>query len=156
MPLGIAQEAATPSCSSRRSQCKRRALCSWTTKRGAPFFRRRRFGAGSAVLPKSRLRSYSPSSPPLVVPFAFAIGSILALYPAQPRVARLPRSRAPVAGSRAEAGRRTVLPPRRQCRLRRAPLRRAAHLQAAGRADQGGDEGRSGGDRSAEELLLRL
>src|SRR5690242_13928133 len=63
MPLGIAQEAATPSCSSRRSQCRRRALCSWTTKRGAPFFLRRFFAAGSGVLLKSRLRSYSSGTP---------------------------------------------------------------------------------------------
>src|SRR6185312_16975267 len=54
--------AATPSCSRRRSQCNRRALCSWTTKRGAPFrLRLRPCGAGSLVRSKSRLRSYSPS-----------------------------------------------------------------------------------------------
>ena len=35
MPLGIAHEAATPSCSRRRSQCSRVAWCSWTTKRVA-------------------------------------------------------------------------------------------------------------------------
>ena len=62
IPLGTAQETPTPSCSRRRSQCRRVASCCWTTKRGAPFpplpsFR----GAGSAVLPKSRLRSYSLS-----------------------------------------------------------------------------------------------
>ena len=31
MPLGTAHEASTPSCSSRRSQCRRVAWCSWTT-----------------------------------------------------------------------------------------------------------------------------
>src|SRR5437868_15500404 len=85
MPLGIAQEAATPSCSSRRSQCRRRALCCWTTKRGAPFFFRRLFGAGSAVLSKSRLRPYSER-----FSFAVDIGSILAPYPSQPRINLLP------------------------------------------------------------------
>ena len=35
MPLGTAQEASTPSRSRRRSQCRRRAWCSWTTKRAA-------------------------------------------------------------------------------------------------------------------------
>ena len=34
IPLGIAHEASTPSCSSRRSQCRRVAWCSWTTNRG--------------------------------------------------------------------------------------------------------------------------
>src|SRR5881394_2752177 len=59
MPLGIAHEAATPSCSRRRSQCSRVALCSWTTKRppgsppGSP--------AGSLVVAKSRFARYSPS-----------------------------------------------------------------------------------------------
>ena len=31
MPLGTAHEASVPSCSSRRSQCMARALCSCTT-----------------------------------------------------------------------------------------------------------------------------
>ena len=35
MPLGTAQDASTPSCSSRRSQCSRVAWCSWITNRGA-------------------------------------------------------------------------------------------------------------------------
>src|ERR1044071_5337997 len=74
MPLGIAQEAATPSCSKRRSQCRRRALCCWTTKRSDPFLRRRRFGAGSGVASKSRLRSYS-LSPSIVVPAQSDAGS---------------------------------------------------------------------------------
>src|SRR5450759_3534434 len=38
MPFGTAHEARTPSRSSRRSQCRARAWCSWTTNRGAPRF----------------------------------------------------------------------------------------------------------------------
>src|SRR5215212_7446301 len=59
MPLGTAHDASTPSRSSRRSQCSRRAWCSWMTKRlrsslpGLP--------AGSGVSAKSRLRLYSSS-----------------------------------------------------------------------------------------------
>src|SRR5215208_5910089 len=59
MPLGTAHDASTPSRSSRRSQCSRRAWCSWMTKRlrsslpGRP--------AGSGVSAKSRLRLYSSS-----------------------------------------------------------------------------------------------
>src|SRR4051812_11963346 len=60
MPFGIAQLRRTPSCSRRRSQCRRVAECSWMTKRGssavsvAP-------PAGSGVAEKSRFRSYSRS-----------------------------------------------------------------------------------------------
>src|SRR5437763_16569347 len=59
MPLGTAHETATPSCSRRRSQCRRVALCSCTTKRppGVP----RPPPAGSDVPPKSRLARYSAS-----------------------------------------------------------------------------------------------
>src|SRR5215208_5722867 len=59
MPFGTAHDASTPSRSSRRSQCRRRAWCSWMTKRlpsvspGLP--------AGSGVSAKSRLRLYSSS-----------------------------------------------------------------------------------------------
>src|SRR4051794_17631377 len=61
MPLGTAHETATPSRSRRRSQCRRVALCSWTTKRlSAPP--ESRPGPGSGVAPKSRLRRYSPNS----------------------------------------------------------------------------------------------
>ena len=35
MPLGTAHDQSTPSCSRRRSQCRRRAWCSCTTKRGS-------------------------------------------------------------------------------------------------------------------------
>src|SRR5690242_5973966 len=61
MPLGTAHETPTPSFSSRRSQCRARAWCSWTTNRGAreAFFGTR--APGSGVLLKSRLASYSAS-----------------------------------------------------------------------------------------------
>src|SRR3954453_17207553 len=56
-PLGIAHDASAPSCSRRRSQCRRVAWCSWMTKRGwsavaagAP--------AGSGVASKSRFVRY--------------------------------------------------------------------------------------------------
>src|SRR3954451_8916085 len=60
MPLGTANDTSTPSRSSRRSQCSRRAWCSWITKPCSPVSR----GwspAGSGVSLKSRLRSYSSS-----------------------------------------------------------------------------------------------
>ncbi len=58
IPFGTAQETSTPSRSRRRSQCRRRALCSWITKRGSFSARVAfRFGAGSGVFAKSRLRS---------------------------------------------------------------------------------------------------
>src|SRR5262245_49408392 len=64
MPLGTAHDASTPSCSRRRSQWSARALCCWTTKRGA-----RSSGSaatlpdGSGVRAKSRFSSYSVSLP---------------------------------------------------------------------------------------------
>src|SRR3954468_10501006 len=73
MPFGTAHETATPSRSRRRSQCRRVALCSWTTKRlslaaSAPV------GPGSGEAPKSRLRRYSSSgSPDPRRPAAFAL-----------------------------------------------------------------------------------
>src|SRR4051812_45213065 len=60
MPFGTAHDRRTPSCSSRRSQWRRVAGCSWMTKRGrsagsaAP-------PAGSGVSSSFRLRSYSAS-----------------------------------------------------------------------------------------------
>src|SRR6059036_107710 len=67
MPLGTAHEASTPSCSSRRSQCRRVAWCSWTTNwpdatgAGAVSPSRPASPAGSAVVAKSRLARYSAS-----------------------------------------------------------------------------------------------
>src|SRR3954454_2727821 len=58
MPLGTAHETATPSRSSRRSQCSRVALCSCTTKR-SPAAASSPAGAGSGEARKSRLRRYS-------------------------------------------------------------------------------------------------
>ena len=46
---GSAHEARTPSCLDRRSQCRRVASCSWTTKRGAPRRARGRCPGGSGV-----------------------------------------------------------------------------------------------------------
>ncbi len=55
IPLGTAHEASTPSCSRRRSQCRRVAECSWTTKRGCagalPFAARAR---AARAWPRSR------------------------------------------------------------------------------------------------------
>src|SRR5215217_7984641 len=86
MPLGTAHEASTPSRSSRRSQCRRRAWCSWMTKRlssplcGLP--------AGSGVSSKPRLRLYSSS--------LRAIGEILTIghstHPVEQFVALLERN----------------------------------------------------------------
>ena len=57
-PLGRAHEARTPSCSSRKSQCRLEAWCSWMTKVGSPALlgRRRRpsSGTGSGVRSGSR------------------------------------------------------------------------------------------------------
>src|SRR3954451_2935355 len=61
MPFGTAHDTATPSRSRRRSQCRRVAECSWTTKR-FPAAASASPGPGSGVAPKSRLRRYSPSS----------------------------------------------------------------------------------------------
>src|SRR3954452_3495285 len=83
MPLGTAHETATPSRSRRRSQCRRVALCSWTTKRFPPAPASPP-GAGSGVPPKRRLRRYSPSSGVFLELFVGltirgAIGLVLAL-----------------------------------------------------------------------------
>src|SRR4051812_28139102 len=68
MPLGTAHEASAPACSRRRSQCRRVAWCSWTTKRpaaaGSPPAA---WPAGSFVLAKSRLAREAAS-------FSFAMG----------------------------------------------------------------------------------
>src|SRR5438132_8940439 len=61
MPLGTAHETPTPSFSSRKSQCSRRAWCSWTTNRGALVSLRGTLAPGSGVRLKSRLASYSAS-----------------------------------------------------------------------------------------------
>src|SRR4051794_23294947 len=61
MPFGTAQDTATPSRSRRRSQCRRVALCSWTTKRGSSPSEPDGPGPGSGVAPKSRLARYSAS-----------------------------------------------------------------------------------------------
>src|SRR4051794_28399146 len=61
MPFGTAQETATPSRSRRRSQCRRVAECSCTTKRSPPA-ESVESAAGSGVDANRRLRRYSPSS----------------------------------------------------------------------------------------------
>src|SRR3954470_12273690 len=66
MPFGIPQLRRTPSCSSRRSQCRRVAECSWMTKRGRSAVGelagwRVGWTPGSGVSWKSRFRSYSRS-----------------------------------------------------------------------------------------------
>ena len=62
MPLGIAHEASTPSCSSRRSQCRRVAWCSWTTKR-RPSALAASSPIGSGVFCAERLDRYVSSLP---------------------------------------------------------------------------------------------
>src|SRR5205823_17530 len=79
MPLGTAHETPTPSFSSRRSQWRRLAWCSWTTNRSARAGLRSTRAPGSGVFLKSRLASYSASF--------FAISNTLGhsrflLYPA--------------------------------------------------------------------------
>src|SRR3954449_2550190 len=60
MPFGTAHERRTPSCSRRRSQCRRVAECSWITKRGSSAVSvEPPAGSGDAL--KSRFRSYSRS-----------------------------------------------------------------------------------------------
>src|SRR5437660_10020876 len=59
MPLGTAPETPTPSFSSRKSQCSRRAWCSWTTNRGALVSLRGTLAPGSGERLKSLLASYS-------------------------------------------------------------------------------------------------
>src|SRR5260370_463094 len=61
MPLGTAHETPTPSFSRRKSQCSRRAWCSWTTNRGARAAFLGTRAPGSGVFLKSRLASYSAS-----------------------------------------------------------------------------------------------
>src|SRR5213593_4315294 len=61
MPLGTAQDTPTPSFSRRKSQCRRRAWCSWTTNRSARAALRSTRAPGSGVFLKSRLASYSAS-----------------------------------------------------------------------------------------------
>src|SRR5918995_186777 len=57
MPRGTAHDSSTPSCSRRRSQCRRRAWCSWITNRppGSPSSGP---PAGSGVASKSRFCRY--------------------------------------------------------------------------------------------------
>src|SRR5256714_5384785 len=59
MPLGTAQEASAPSCSRRRSQCRRVAWCSWTTKRPAAAGWVAPSPAGSGVVSNCRFARYS-------------------------------------------------------------------------------------------------
>src|SRR5438270_13900755 len=61
MPLGTAHDTPTPSFSSRKSQCSRRAWCSWTTNRGALVSLRGTLAPRSGVRLKSRFASYSAS-----------------------------------------------------------------------------------------------
>src|SRR3989440_13070944 len=61
MPLATAHDAPAPSVSRRKSQCSRRAWCSWTTNRGALVSLRGTLAPGSGVRLKSRLASYSAS-----------------------------------------------------------------------------------------------
>ena len=62
-PSAPPSDASVPSCSSRRSQCRRRAWCSWTTKRASAGSAALATlsGGGSGVAVKSRLRSYADS-----------------------------------------------------------------------------------------------
>src|SRR4051812_37293442 len=60
MPFGIAHDRRTPSCSSRRSQCRRVAECSWMTNLGRSLVSTPP-PAGSGVAEKSRFLSYSRS-----------------------------------------------------------------------------------------------
>src|SRR3954463_12707452 len=60
MPFGTAHERRTPSCSRRRSQCRRVAECSWMTKRGRSLISTPP-PAGSGVSEKSRFCSSSRS-----------------------------------------------------------------------------------------------
>ena len=61
-PLGTAQETSTPSRSSRKSQWRLVAWCSWTTKRGSFFLGAFALSpAGSGVRSKSRFFLYCSS-----------------------------------------------------------------------------------------------
>src|SRR3954452_3768224 len=73
MPLGTAHEASVPSCSRRRSQCRRVAWCSCTTKRPvAAGFPSPAPPAGSGVSVKARFARYSARR-------SLAIGSAVAV-----------------------------------------------------------------------------
>src|SRR5919112_956710 len=61
MPFGTAQLRRTPSCSSRRSQCRRVAECSWITKRGSSAEGSAVPPRGSGVPENSRFSSYCRS-----------------------------------------------------------------------------------------------
>src|SRR5438477_9945759 len=63
MPLGTAQETSTPSRSRRKSQCRRRAWCSWTTNLGCLVLGVLVAALGSGVCSKLRLALYSFSLP---------------------------------------------------------------------------------------------
>src|SRR4051812_37264880 len=84
MPLGIAHEASVPSCSRRRSQCRRVAWCSWTTKRpaaaGSPS---PAAPVGSLVVAKSRFARYSArrsfATTALTVGVGFLVGLAVGL-----------------------------------------------------------------------------
>ena len=61
IPLGTAHEASTPSRSRRRSQCSRRAWCSWTTKRAvAPWASSLRLGRPGRRLGRRRKVAFAP------------------------------------------------------------------------------------------------
>src|SRR4051794_8287051 len=84
IPFGTAHDTATPSRSRRRSQCRRVALCSWTTKLYSPPSEDSA-GPGSGVARKSRLRRYSVSWSGVFLAFFVglairsAVGLVLAL-----------------------------------------------------------------------------
>src|SRR3954453_21324057 len=83
IPFGTAHETATPSRSRRRSQCRRVALCSWTTKRFPSEVPEPCSGtSGSDVASKSRLRRYSASSSAVFLEFfvGFAIRLAVGLF----------------------------------------------------------------------------
>src|SRR5690606_22850130 len=64
-PLGTAHDTSTPSRSSRRSQCRLRAWCSWTTNvSSSPRGSASPSGTGSGVRRASRLPRYSARGPP--------------------------------------------------------------------------------------------
>src|SRR5918995_75857 len=81
MPRGTAHDSSTPSCSRRRSQCRRRAWCSWITNRppGSPSSGP---PVGSGVASKSRFARYR-SIRLLTPPWSqgFAVYAVLASHP---------------------------------------------------------------------------
>ncbi len=121
-PRGSAQLTSTPSCSRRKSQCRRRAWCSWITKVGAPSAEGAgaASGTGSGVFLWSRMDRYfaSRSGPSARsnVAIRSGVGSSDARCPAVSSASGSPRRATRLSTSRKSSCARSLLASSRHVR----------------------------------------